>query len=105
MGGLAIRYRTAPQAHPPSNVRGVGTAARKVGTGGLGVSAPAPEGLVTPVRECHSQRPMALRPILRYPDARLREKSRDITVFDDELRTLVADMAETMYDANGAGLA
>jgi peptide deformylase len=48
---------------------------------------------------------MALRSILRYPDARLREKSRDITVFDDELRTLVADMAETMYDANGAGLA
>lgn len=48
---------------------------------------------------------MALRPILRYPDARLREKSRDITVFDDELRTLISDMAETMYDANGAGLA
>ncbi|HEY4187501.1 MAG TPA: peptide deformylase [Polyangia bacterium] len=49
---------------------------------------------------------MALRPILRYPDARLREKSQDVHVFGGEdLRTLVADMAETMFDANGAGLA
>lgn len=49
---------------------------------------------------------MAIRPILRYPDARLREKSQDVTAFGtEELRTLVADMAETMFDANGAGLA
>ena len=49
---------------------------------------------------------MAIRPILRYPDARLREKSLDVNAFGtDELRTLVADMAETMFDANGAGLA
>ena len=48
---------------------------------------------------------MALRPILRYPDVRLREKSRDVVEFGEDLRTLVGDMVETMYDANGAGLA
>lgn len=48
---------------------------------------------------------MAILPILRYPDARLREKSRDVTAFDDELRRLVADMTETMFAAEGAGLA
>ncbi|HEY8927134.1 MAG TPA: peptide deformylase [Polyangia bacterium] len=48
---------------------------------------------------------MALRPILRFPDPRLREKSRDVVEFGDELRALVADMVETMFEANGAGLA
>ena len=48
---------------------------------------------------------MALRPILRYPNTRLREKSQDVHVFGEDLRQLVADMAETMFDANGAGLA
>jgi peptide deformylase len=48
---------------------------------------------------------MAIRPILRYPNPRLREKSLEVTAFDDALRTLVADMAETMYASNGAGLA
>jgi peptide deformylase len=49
--------------------------------------------------------PMAVLPILRYPDARLRQKSRDVTSFDDDLRRLVADMADTMFAAEGAGLA
>jgi peptide deformylase len=48
---------------------------------------------------------MAIRSILRYPDPRLREKSQDVTSFDDQLRQLVADMSETMYAASGAGLA
>jgi peptide deformylase len=48
---------------------------------------------------------MAIRPILKYPDPKLREKSQDVTVFDDDLRRLVADMGETMFGANGAGLA
>jgi peptide deformylase len=48
---------------------------------------------------------MALRQILRYPDARLREKSLDVAAFDEDLRALVSDMVETMYEANGAGLA
>jgi len=48
---------------------------------------------------------MAVRPILRYPDSRLRQRSADVTVFDDALKVLVADMRETMDDSNGAGLA
>src|SRR4051812_49298228 len=48
---------------------------------------------------------MALREIVRFPDPRLRQPTRDVTSFDDELRVLVADMVETMYAANGAGLA
>lgn len=48
---------------------------------------------------------MALLPILQYPDPRLRITAKPVTRFDEPLRTLVADMAETMYDANGVGLA
>ena len=48
---------------------------------------------------------MALLPILEYPDPRLRTIARPVTTFDDRLRRLVADMAETMYEAPGVGLA
>jgi peptide deformylase len=48
---------------------------------------------------------VALLPILEYPDPRLRTVARPVTVFDDRLRRLVADMAETMYEAPGVGLA
>jgi peptide deformylase len=48
---------------------------------------------------------MAIRPILRYPDSRLREKSAEVVAFDDSLRQLVNDMSETMFASNGAGLA
>ncbi len=48
---------------------------------------------------------MAIRPILRYPDSRLREKSVDVVAFDDGLRQLINDMSETMFASNGAGLA
>jgi len=48
---------------------------------------------------------MALLPILRYPDERLRRRAEPVTVFDDALRQLAADMAETMYEAPGIGLA
>jgi len=48
---------------------------------------------------------MALLSILRYPDARLHKVAAPVTVFDDGLRKLVADMAETMYAAPGIGLA
>ncbi|MDL2227028.1 peptide deformylase [Deltaproteobacteria bacterium OttesenSCG-928-M10] len=48
---------------------------------------------------------MAILPILKYPDPRLREKCEPVTVFDDELKALAADMTETMLDAPGAGLA
>ena len=46
-----------------------------------------------------------IRPILTYPDKRLREPGKDVEVFDDELRMLIDDMAETMYAAPGVGLA
>ena len=48
---------------------------------------------------------MALLPILEYPDARLKTVARPVTRFDERLRQLVADMAETMYEAPGVGLA
>lgn len=48
---------------------------------------------------------MAIRPILEVPDPRLRVKSTPVESIDDEVRTLVADMVETMYDAPGIGLA
>ncbi len=48
---------------------------------------------------------MALLPILVYPDPRLHTVAKPVTQVDDRVRALVADMLETMYDANGIGLA
>ncbi len=48
---------------------------------------------------------MALLPILRFPDPRLRKVAQPITNIDDGIRRLAADMAETMYEAPGIGLA
>lgn len=48
---------------------------------------------------------MALLNILRYPDARLHKVAAPVTVFDEPLKRLVRDMAETMYAAPGVGLA
>lgn len=48
---------------------------------------------------------MSLLNILRYPDPRLHKVAKPVTVFDDRLKKLAADMAETMYDAPGVGLA
>jgi len=48
---------------------------------------------------------MALLPILRYPDPRLHKVAKPIAVFDERLKKIAADMAETMYDAPGVGLA
>ena len=47
---------------------------------------------------------MSILPILHFPDPRLRQASRDVTSFDDELKRLVANMTDTMYLAEGAGL-
>jgi len=46
-----------------------------------------------------------IRKILTYPDPELKKKSAPVTVINDKIRELVADMAETMYDAPGVGLA
>jgi peptide deformylase len=48
---------------------------------------------------------MALLPILCYPDPRLHKVAQPVQAVDDRLRTLIDDMLETMYDANGIGLA
>lgn len=48
---------------------------------------------------------MALLPILRYPDPRLHKVAQPVRQFDDALKRLTADMAETMYEAPGVGLA
>src|SRR3974390_123262 len=48
---------------------------------------------------------MALLKIIEYPDPRLHRVAQPVAVFDDALRTLVRDMAETMYSAAGVGLA
>ncbi|UAK26363.1 peptide deformylase [Sphingomonas nostoxanthinifaciens] len=48
---------------------------------------------------------MAILSIIEAPDPRLRVKSTPVETVDDALRTLIADMFETMYDAPGIGLA
>jgi peptide deformylase len=48
---------------------------------------------------------MAIREILEVPDPRLKQVSKPVETFDDDLKTLVADMFDTMYDAPGIGLA
>ena len=48
---------------------------------------------------------MAILNILRYPDPRLHKVAAPVTQFDARLEKLVADMAETMYEAPGIGLA
>ena len=48
---------------------------------------------------------MTIRSILHYPDPRLRRTAKPVAEVTDDTRRLVDDMAETMYDAPGIGLA
>ena len=48
---------------------------------------------------------MTILSILHYPDTRLHKLASPVTVFDNALRQLVRDMAQTMYEAPGVGLA
>lgn len=48
---------------------------------------------------------MAIRTIRTEEDPILRKKSRTVEVIDDKIKTLVEDMIDTMYDADGVGLA
>ena len=48
---------------------------------------------------------MAILPILCYPDPRLHKVAQPVTVVDERIQALVADMLATMYDAQGIGLA
>lgn len=48
---------------------------------------------------------MAIRLIVKHPDPVLRERAKEVTKFNASLHKLLDDMAETMYDADGVGLA
>ncbi|MDF2867114.1 MAG: peptide deformylase [Gammaproteobacteria bacterium] len=48
---------------------------------------------------------MTVRAILHFPDPRLRNKALPVTEINDEIRTLIDDMFETMYHDRGVGLA
>ncbi|SDP21781.1 peptide deformylase [Desulforhopalus singaporensis] len=48
---------------------------------------------------------MSVRKIYQYPEPVLRKQTESITTFDEKLKKLVSDMADTMYDAPGIGLA
>jgi len=48
---------------------------------------------------------MSLLPIICYPDPRLHKIARPVQAVDARVRSLIADMFETMYDAKGIGLA
>ena len=48
---------------------------------------------------------MALLPILRYPDPRLHKVAQPVAEVDDRIRQLIDDMLQTMYAADGVGLA
>ena len=47
---------------------------------------------------------MAVRPIVKFPDPRLRQSSVAVAQVTDEIRKLCGDMADTMFAANGAGI-
>ena len=48
---------------------------------------------------------MAILPILKYPNSRLREKAKTVEVFDERIKDIVTNMMDTMMDAKGIGLA
>ena len=48
---------------------------------------------------------MAILPILCFPDPKLHTVAQPVAAVDSRIRTLIADMLETMYDAKGIGLA
>ena len=48
---------------------------------------------------------MAILPILKYPDPRLRNKAKEVKDVNKEIQSLIDDMFETMIDAKGIGLA
>lgn len=48
---------------------------------------------------------MAILPILKFPDPRLRIKAQPVTEINDEILRIAEDMRETMYASNGIGLA
>ncbi|MBA1157664.1 peptide deformylase [Microvirga mediterraneensis] len=47
---------------------------------------------------------MAIRPIVRFPDPRLRRKAEPVGSIDEDVRTLARDLVETMHAAPGIGI-
>ena len=54
---------------------------------------------------CPDIRAMSLLTILEFPDPRLRKKAAPVETMDDALREILDNMIETMYEAEGIGLA
>lgn len=48
---------------------------------------------------------MAILPVLRFPDEKLRTKATPVTDVNDDIREIISNMFDTMYDENGVGLA
>jgi peptide deformylase len=48
---------------------------------------------------------MAVRPIVKWPDPRLRQETRDVVEISDEVRALYRDLVDTMFAHNGVGIA
>ena len=75
-------------------------------SGGRGASLEGDgSAVLTLVRSGCYRRPVALRPIVLYPDPILLTPTERVGTIDDEIKTLVRDMVETMYAAPGIGLA
>jgi peptide deformylase len=65
----------------------------------LGPARPSPDF----TSHVHQSKPMAILNILEFPDPRLRTIAKPVAVVDDEVRQLVDDMFETMYEAPNHG--
>ncbi len=75
-------------------------------TGHVGGRSGIPGRCLTLVAgRCYFRPRVAIRPIVLYPDPVLLRPTRPVEQVDDEVRELVRDMTETMYDAPGIGLA
>ncbi|HIF54375.1 MAG: peptide deformylase [Methylococcales bacterium] len=48
---------------------------------------------------------MSILTVLEFPDKRLRTQAKQVTIFDQTIKTLIDDMLETMYESQGIGLA
>jgi peptide deformylase len=66
---------------------------------------PAAHRLLDLCRRPHYLKPMTIRPILTVPNPVLKQVSKPVERVDDEIRSLMDDMLETMYAAPGIGLA
>lgn len=69
------------------------------------VHCPKLSGRIASDYRYHYKITMSIQKIYQYPDPVLRKETETVTAFDDNLASLAEDMAETMYDAPGVGLA